>query len=302
MLLFSAASLSIATTSSSQPRLTVLSGDPLQLPPVVVSPTSPAQGHGLARPLFERLAAAGYPVTLLDTQYRCHCCLLLYLVIVYYIMVITIMNVIVYCYCYPPTKPVVLYDYMQCTFHHAKRLHCMTKSITHCGTMQVPPGDCPRGQRLLLRGALEARLLTRATRPTAAGPAAAAVARRHGPGAGHCRARAREPLQPPGGHSDCPAAEGGRTGGWCCPRSLRRDCVLPAPGIVCAADTGGGGRGERPSSSCADRNRRFVPGIQLCCTGYCSRYIACSLYCLPSICCLLLCQPQTLCDSSGPGT
>ncbi len=65
------------------PRLLIVAGDPQQLPPVVATPahltTTPPNTdtqhpahHGIARPLFERLATTGQQVVLLDTQYRCH--------------------------------------------------------------------------------------------------------------------------------------------------------------------------------------------------------------------------------------
>jgi len=61
-------------------RFAVLAGDPCQLPPVLAAPAEVApQGadpgagapaHGLLRPLFSRLAAAG-GCHLLRRQYRC---------------------------------------------------------------------------------------------------------------------------------------------------------------------------------------------------------------------------------------
>ena len=71
-------------------RYLIAAGDPLQLPPVVVSPAhvtapaparartqqqqqqagAPGQLHGLLRPLFVRLAALGLPPFLLRRQYR----------------------------------------------------------------------------------------------------------------------------------------------------------------------------------------------------------------------------------------
>ena len=56
-------------------RFAVLAGDPMQLPPLIANPAQPQQRggmpvHGLLRPLFARLMAAGHPVHLLRRQYR----------------------------------------------------------------------------------------------------------------------------------------------------------------------------------------------------------------------------------------
>ena len=56
-------------------RFAVLAGDPMQLPPLIASPAQPQQrggapAHGLLRPLFARLMAAGHVVHLLRRQYR----------------------------------------------------------------------------------------------------------------------------------------------------------------------------------------------------------------------------------------
>ncbi|KFM27096.1 Uncharacterized protein C4orf21 [Auxenochlorella protothecoides] len=81
--------LSLSPIIRAQSRYLIAVGDPLQLPPIVATPTAvaPAGGeagpalqagarptarHGLARPMFVRLAAAGHPVHLLRRQYRCH--------------------------------------------------------------------------------------------------------------------------------------------------------------------------------------------------------------------------------------
>jgi hypothetical protein len=48
----------------------VLVGDPMQLPPTLLSPDAAAAGYGCS--LFQRLQEAGHPVHLLDTQYRSH--------------------------------------------------------------------------------------------------------------------------------------------------------------------------------------------------------------------------------------
>lgn len=48
----------------------VLVGDPCQLPPTVLSRA--AEAALLAQSLFERLARAGWPVTMLQEQYRMH--------------------------------------------------------------------------------------------------------------------------------------------------------------------------------------------------------------------------------------
>ena len=48
----------------------VMVGDPKQLPATVFSRAAAA--HSFERSLFERLEKAGHPVTMLDTQYRCH--------------------------------------------------------------------------------------------------------------------------------------------------------------------------------------------------------------------------------------
>lgn len=48
----------------------VLVGDPCQLPPTVLSRA--AEAALLAQSMFERLARAGWPVTLLREQYRMH--------------------------------------------------------------------------------------------------------------------------------------------------------------------------------------------------------------------------------------
>lgn len=48
----------------------VLVGDPCQLPPTVLSKA--AEASMLAQSLFERLARAGWPVQLLQEQYRSH--------------------------------------------------------------------------------------------------------------------------------------------------------------------------------------------------------------------------------------
>jgi hypothetical protein len=47
-----------------------LVGDPVQLPATVIS--SMAVDHGYNRSMFERLASAGYPVRMLNVQYRMH--------------------------------------------------------------------------------------------------------------------------------------------------------------------------------------------------------------------------------------
>lgn len=54
----------------------MLAGDPMQLPPLIASPAQPQQrggapAHGLLRPLFARLMAAGHAVHMLRRQYRC---------------------------------------------------------------------------------------------------------------------------------------------------------------------------------------------------------------------------------------
>ena len=66
--------LSMLPIIRSKPNFLVAVGDPLQLPPVLASPSHLPQRsqHGLDRPLFTRLLSVGYPSTLLDTQYRCH--------------------------------------------------------------------------------------------------------------------------------------------------------------------------------------------------------------------------------------
>ena len=57
-------------------RYLVAAGDPCQLPPLVASPSAVEQKpgqparFGLARPLFARLVAMGYPSYLLRNQYR----------------------------------------------------------------------------------------------------------------------------------------------------------------------------------------------------------------------------------------
>ena len=68
-------------------RFLIAAGDPCQLPPVIASPSEistqhpgtampadasagPAVGHGLARPLFERLVSMGHTAHLLRRQYR----------------------------------------------------------------------------------------------------------------------------------------------------------------------------------------------------------------------------------------
>jgi senataxin len=48
----------------------VLVGDPCQLPPTVLSRA--AEAAMLTQSLFERLARAGWPVTMLREQYRMH--------------------------------------------------------------------------------------------------------------------------------------------------------------------------------------------------------------------------------------
>ena len=57
-------------------RFAVLSGDPMQLPPLIAHPAQLAQqpgagpAHGLLRPVFVRLASMGHHVHLLRRQYR----------------------------------------------------------------------------------------------------------------------------------------------------------------------------------------------------------------------------------------
>lgn len=53
-------------------RFAVLCGDPMQLPPLIAHPPQPLQPgcHGLMRPLFVRLNAAGHPMHMLRKQYR----------------------------------------------------------------------------------------------------------------------------------------------------------------------------------------------------------------------------------------
>ncbi|KAK2076177.1 hypothetical protein QBZ16_001109 [Prototheca wickerhamii] len=74
--------LALAPAIRAQSRYMVAVGDPLQLPPIVAAPALPtregpiadaaAEPHGLARPMFVRLQAAGHAVHLLRRQYRCH--------------------------------------------------------------------------------------------------------------------------------------------------------------------------------------------------------------------------------------
>lgn len=45
-------------------------GDPIQLPATVISKRAVSHGYDVS--LFKRLQAAGYPVQVLDTQYRMH--------------------------------------------------------------------------------------------------------------------------------------------------------------------------------------------------------------------------------------
>lgn len=45
-----------------------LVGDPVQLPATVISPAAVARGYETS--LFKRLQSAGYPVNVLNTQYR----------------------------------------------------------------------------------------------------------------------------------------------------------------------------------------------------------------------------------------
>ena len=52
------------------PRTVVMVGDPAQLPATIFSKT--AKQAGLGTSLFQRLQASGYPVTMLETQYRMH--------------------------------------------------------------------------------------------------------------------------------------------------------------------------------------------------------------------------------------
>ena len=47
-----------------------LVGDPIQLPATVISKRAVSHGYDVS--LFKRLQAAGYPVQVLDTQYRMH--------------------------------------------------------------------------------------------------------------------------------------------------------------------------------------------------------------------------------------
>lgn len=47
-----------------------LVGDPVQLPATVISKRAVAHGYDVS--LFKRLQTAGYPVQVLDTQYRMH--------------------------------------------------------------------------------------------------------------------------------------------------------------------------------------------------------------------------------------
>ncbi|KAJ1888077.1 hypothetical protein LPJ66_008755, partial [Kickxella alabastrina] len=62
----------IALASASCRRL-VLVGDPLQLPPTLTTRCSrEADGHGLERALFSRLAQLGHSPRMLATQFRCH--------------------------------------------------------------------------------------------------------------------------------------------------------------------------------------------------------------------------------------
>jgi senataxin len=47
-----------------------LVGDPVQLPATVISSTALEQGYDVS--MFKRLQASGYPVNVLDVQYRMH--------------------------------------------------------------------------------------------------------------------------------------------------------------------------------------------------------------------------------------
>ena len=47
-----------------------LVGDPIQLPATVISKRAVSYGYDVS--LFKRLQQAGYPVQVLDTQYRMH--------------------------------------------------------------------------------------------------------------------------------------------------------------------------------------------------------------------------------------
>lgn len=56
-------------------RFAILAGDPMQLPPLIANPSQTQQRpgaptHGLPRPLFTRLMAAGHAVHMLRRQYR----------------------------------------------------------------------------------------------------------------------------------------------------------------------------------------------------------------------------------------
>ncbi|BDA40874.1 Protein ZGRF1 [Coccomyxa sp. Obi] len=70
--------LSLLPLSRAACRFAVLSGDPMQLPPLIAHPSHVTQrpgapvAHGLSRPVFERLASMGHHVHLLRRQYRCH--------------------------------------------------------------------------------------------------------------------------------------------------------------------------------------------------------------------------------------
>lgn len=61
--------LSLLPISRARSSRLLLVGDPNQLPPQLVAPAR-AEGGGLERTLFSRLADLDYPVTLLRTQYR----------------------------------------------------------------------------------------------------------------------------------------------------------------------------------------------------------------------------------------
>jgi len=65
--------LSLLPILTAKPRFLVAAGDPKQLPPILSEAARGAAGpRDLGRPLFQRLADAGYRTSLLDTQYRCH--------------------------------------------------------------------------------------------------------------------------------------------------------------------------------------------------------------------------------------
>lgn len=60
-----------AAAAAARPALQVyLVGDPVQLPATVISSTALEQGYDVS--MFKRLQASGYPVNVLDVQYRMH--------------------------------------------------------------------------------------------------------------------------------------------------------------------------------------------------------------------------------------